>query len=169
MGTLVVYYSHSGNTGYIAETIRQAVNADVISLIPEKAYPQKGFQKFFWGGKSAVMAETPKLQKYDLDAAKYDTVVIGFPVWAGTIAPPIRTFVSEQGNNLSGKKILAYACQSGAGGEKALEKLRVLLGIPSFSATMILNDPKDKPDAATEAKLEQFLMALQKEQEVTEK
>ena len=26
-----------------------------------KAYPTKGFRKFLWGGKSAVMAEKPKL------------------------------------------------------------------------------------------------------------
>lgn len=166
--TAVVYYSHSGNTSYIAEAIRQSVNADLIPLIPEKAYPQKGFQKFFWGGKSAVMAEAPKLQNYDFDVSKYDAVVIGFPVWAGTITPPIRTFVNEQNKNLSGRRILAYACQSGSGGEKALEKLKALLGLSSFTASMVLNDPKDKPNNETEEKLKRFLMPLQSEQGVME-
>ena len=70
MNTAIIYYSLEGNTRFVCEKIAKELNGetDIIELIPTKAYPDKGFKKFFWGGKSAVMAEKPELQKYDFDA-----------------------------------------------------------------------------------------------------
>ena len=114
MRTLIVYYSLEGNTAYAAEKIASVIGADILRIEPVKKYPDKGFRKFFWGGKSAVMAETPKLQPYDFNAEDYERIVFGFPVWAGNVTPPIRTFVRE--NRLDGKRIAAFASQSGSGG-----------------------------------------------------
>ena len=50
MKTAVVYYSMSGNTELAAERIAAVLGADLIRLTPVKAYPDKGFRKFFWGG-----------------------------------------------------------------------------------------------------------------------
>ena len=61
MKTLIVYYTLEGNTHYTAKKIASAIGADVLRIKPVKTYPKKGFRKFFWGGKSAVMAETPEL------------------------------------------------------------------------------------------------------------
>ena len=158
--TAVVYYSQSGTTEYIAEQIKESCDAELIKLVPEKAYPDSGFRKFFWDGKSAVMAEAPKLQSYEFDPEAFDTVVIGFPVWAGTIAPPIRTFVREQKEALKGKRILAWACQGGSGAEKALNVLKGLLGIEAFTAEMILNDPKDRPEEGNQNKLQAFINCI---------
>ena len=102
MKTIIVYYSLEGNTEYVANVIAGKLSADVLKLVPKKAYSDKGFSKFFWGGKSAVMAETPELEPYTLDLSEYDQVVIGFPVWAGTFTPPIRTFVKENKAALGG-------------------------------------------------------------------
>ena len=121
MKTLIVYYTLEGNTHYAAKKIASELGADVLRIKPVKIYPRKGFRKFFWGGKSAVMAETPELEPYEFDASAYDRIIFGFPVWAGNVTPPIRTCIKE--NDLSGKHIAAFACQSGAGAEKAFEKL----------------------------------------------
>ena len=85
MKTIVVYYSLEGNTAYAAEKIAAALGADTLRLQPKKAYPSSGFQKFFWGGKSAVMAEKPALEPYAFRAEDYDCVILGFPVWAGNV------------------------------------------------------------------------------------
>ncbi len=77
MKTLIVYYSLEGNTAYAAERIASELGADVLRLEPVKAYPDSGFRKFFWGGKSAVMAETPELLPYDFDADAYDRIIFG--------------------------------------------------------------------------------------------
>ena len=156
MKTAVVYYSMSGNTAFAAEEVGAGQGADLIEIRPEKAYPDKGFRKFFWGGRSAVMAETPKLAPYSFDADQYDRVVIGFPVWAGTVAPPVRTFALKQKEALRGKRIAAFACQSGSGGEKALEKLRECLDCPGFAASMVLIDPKVKQKEENRRKIADF-------------
>ena len=154
MKTLIVYYTLEGNTHYAAKKIASQLDADVLRVKPVKTYPRKGFRKFLWGGKSAVMAETPELEPYTFDAAAYDRIVFGFPVWAGNVTPPLRTFIKE--NDLSGKRFAAFACQSGAGAEKAFEKLKTALGIRELDAELVLIDPKTKPDPINEKKISGF-------------
>lgn len=163
MKTIVVYYSLEGNTDYVAGLIAKTLGADTLRLYPKKAYPTGGFKKFFWGGKSAVMGESPELEEYVFENEKYDRVIIGFPVWASTFAPPIRTFIRK--NDLSGKKIAAFACQGGSGAEKAFEKLKKCLNSESLEETMILIDPKIRPNKENERKIEDFCHALTKQDE----
>ena len=162
MKTAIVYYSMSGNTGFTArELLSAGLDADLIEIGPEKAYPDKGFRKFFWGGKSAVMAETPKLKPNSFDPDRYDRIVIGFPVWAGTMAPPIRTFALEQKEAIRGKQIAAFACQSGGGAPKALAQLKEFLGIDAFEAEAVFIDPMTKRSDGTDAAIDAFARALE--------
>ena len=154
MKTLVVYFSLEGNTEYVAEMIKEKTGADLLRLVPKKAYHDKGFAKFFWGGKSAVMAESPELEPYDVTLENYDRIVFGFPVWASNFTPPLRTFIEENKEKLGGKKIASFACQSGAGAEKAFAKLAKCIGIESIEKTAVFIDPKEK---ASEEKNEQIL------------
>ena len=154
MKTLIVYYSLEGNTAYAADRIAYLTGADTLRINPVKEYPKSGFRKFLWGGKSALMSETPKLEAYIFDQGKYDRIIFGFPVWAGSITPPIRTFIRE--NDLKGKHIAAFACQSGSGAEKAFGKLKAALGIDNLEAELILIDPKEKPSQENEKKIEMF-------------
>ena len=160
MRTAIVYYSLNGNTAMVAGQLAASLSADLIRIVPERSYPEKGLRKFLWGGKSAVMAETPKLLPYEFNAGTFDQVVFGFPVWAGNVAPPIRTFVQENRESLQGKKIAAFACQSGSGGERAFRKLLDCLGRTELAASMILNDPKDRPDAGNDTAIEAFRSKL---------
>ena len=156
MNTAIVYYSMSGNTAYTAQKIASALGADLIEIIPEKQYPDKGFKKFFWGGKSAVMADTPKLLPYEFNAEKYDQVIFGFPVWAGNVTPPLRTFIRDNSEGLKGKRFAAFACQSGSGAEKAFGRLSECLGGTALGATLILIDPKNRPKEENEEKIKVF-------------
>ena len=80
MKTAIVYYSMSGNCQYAAKSIARRTGADLIRIEPEKAYPDSGFKKYFWGGKSAVMGDVPALKPYEFDADKYERVIFCFPV-----------------------------------------------------------------------------------------
>ena len=160
MKRLIVFYSLEGNTEYIADKIAEKLDADKLKLVPKTQYATKGFKKFFWGGKAAVMAEKPELEPYDVDLSVYDEVIIGFPVWAGNITPPVRTFVSENAESLKNKDICTFACESGAGAEKAFGKLGDLLGIADFKATAIFIDPKAKPSEENKLKLDVFCEEL---------
>ncbi|MBQ9886241.1 MAG: flavodoxin family protein [Lachnospiraceae bacterium] len=160
MKTAIVYYSMSGNTKFIADKIAENIDADVIRIEPVKAYPDSGVRKFIWGGKSAVMGNTPKLQPYDFDADKYDTIIFGTPVWASTFTPPIRTFIEENKASLAEKKVAVFICFSGGGADKAIDKLKKYIGINEFAAELILVDPKEKSDQENEKKVKEFCELL---------
>ena len=160
MRNLIIYYALTENTDAAARTIAGRLGAELLRLEPERAYPDSGFRKFFWGGKSAVMAERPALKPYRFEPDAFDRVILGFPVWAGTFAPPLRTFALAHGEALRGLRLAAFACQSGAGGEKALAKLRQCLGVDALEAELVLIDPKDKPAPENDAKLEAFCARL---------
>lgn len=154
MKTLIVYYSLEGNTEYTAQQIAETLGADLLRLEPAKAYPTGKVSKFIWGGKSAMMSEVPALQPYQFKGDEYGRIIFGFPVWASTIAPPLRTFIRD--NDLKGKKIAAFACQTAAGADKAFVKLQGELGIEEFEAELTLLDPKTKPDAGNAQKIKEF-------------
>ena len=161
MKTLVVYYSLEGNTAYVADMIKEQTGADILRLLPKKAYHDKGFAKFFWGGKSAVMAEKPELQAYDVNLADYDRIVFGFPVWAANFTPPLRTFIEENKDQLEGKSFAAFACQSGNGAEKAFVKLAKCIGTEALEKTAVFIDPKEKASEEKNEQIMQFCKALE--------
>ena len=158
MKTIIVYYSLEGNTEFAALKIAEKLGAETLRLYPKKAYPDKGFKKFFWGGKSAVMGETPELEPYSFDSSAYERVILGFPVWAGMVTPPIRTFIKD--NDLSGKKIAAFICQAATQDQNTLKRLKALLGVENLDAELILVDPKKKPRASNDEKIAEFCEKL---------
>ena len=156
MKKAIVYYSMSGNTDYVAKKISEKIESDLIRIIPKKAYPSKGFIKFMWGGKSAIMGETPKLEEYNFNAENYDEIIIGTPVWASSFTPPIRTFIKENKEKLTDKKFSIFICYSGGGADKAIEKLKSYLEINNFKAEIILRDPLEKKNDETDKQIEEF-------------
>ena len=100
MKRIVVYFSLEGNTEYIADELAKALPADKLKLVPKKAYSTSGFSKFFWGGKSAVMAEKPELEPYDVDLSVYDEIIFGFPVWAIKLLARSYIFIIESKSSI---------------------------------------------------------------------
>ncbi|MCR5353907.1 MAG: flavodoxin domain-containing protein [Clostridiales bacterium] len=158
--TAIVYYSMSGNTEYVAKEVAEKTGGELIKLTPKKEYPSKGFAKFFWGGKSAVMGDTPSLEDYSFDAQNIDRIIFGTPVWAGSFTPPLRTFIKENKEALAGKEFAAFFCFSGGGADKAKNKLLNFLGADNFSSELILVDPKDKPSEEKAQMTEEFCKKL---------
>ena len=160
MGTVIVYYSMLGNCEMVAEKIATKLDADIIRIEPDKSYPDKGAKKFLWGGKSAVMGERPALKPYKFEASKYDNIILGFPVWASRPAPPLCTFLDEHKEQINGKKISVFACQSGNGAEKAFERIKKQISIDEFEAELILIDPKTRVNEDNDRKIEAFCEKL---------
>ena len=158
MKTAVVYYSLEGNTRFAAKKAAEGLGADLIELLPVKAFPDKGFRKFFWGGKAATMKETPELEPYSFSAGDYDLVVLCTPVWAGTFPPPLRTFLKE--NDLSGKKVAVIASSSGGNAEKCIEQLRKAAKADQLAARLSLVDPKSRPSEDNERKISELVAKL---------
>lgn len=160
MKSLVVYFSLEGNTELIADKISERKGADLLRLVPKKAYKSKGVAKFLWGGKSAIMAEKPELEEYSINLSAYACIIFGSPIWASTFTPPLRTFIENHRDELKGKVFAAFVCQAGSGAEKALTKLAKALEIEAFAATAIFIDPKSKPEEEVAAGVDEFCSKL---------
>lgn len=108
---LVVYYSYTGHTKMIAKSIQKKFNCDILEIKPVKEYSKNYNQVVSEEQNNGSSNKKPEIQKIDKDLSKYDEIIIGSPVWWYTIAPVIRTFLTE--NDLSGKIIKPYATNAG--------------------------------------------------------
>lgn len=156
MKGLVVFYSLEGHTKFIAETIAKELNCDLLELKPEKEFPKSKFRKYIWGGKSVVFNEKPKLKNEIPNLDKYDTVVIGTPIWASTYAPPINTFISQ--NKISGKNIAIFACHAGGGAKKCFDKLEGILKDNNIISCIDFNDANSESEKRD--KLKEWIKSL---------
>ena len=120
---LVVYYSYTGHTKMIAESIQKKLGCDILEIKPVKPY-STDYQTVVDEEQNNESAKrTPEIEPIDIDLNKYEEIILGSPVWWYTIVPVIRTFLTE--NDLSGKIIKPYATNAGWLGRtfKEIEKL----------------------------------------------
>ncbi|MEM5766784.1 MAG: flavodoxin [Bacillota bacterium] len=148
MRALVVFYSLEGNTKFIAEKIAETAGADCIALHPRKTYPRTGIRKYVWGGKGVLFGETPDLTNDPIDWNSDDTIFIGTPIWAGSYAPPIKTFLQQY--PMQGKQIALFACHGGGGAEACFQKLRSALSQNTVVGQMAFPQPTRTPDQSAE-------------------
>lgn len=146
---LIVYFSFDGNTKLIAEKIGKTLNADVVELKTSKKYPTEGIGKYFWGGKSVVFGDKPTLINESIDLSRYETIIIGTPVWAGSFAPPIRSFVNDY--KIVNKKIAIFASHGGGGAAKCFAKLKEALPENKFLGEIAFVEPKKNPESIDSA------------------
>ncbi|MFX0134177.1 MAG: flavodoxin family protein [Candidatus Hodarchaeota archaeon] len=145
---LVVYYSLTGNTKFIAETVAESINADLLGLKPVKELDAESGMKYFWGGYQATMKKKPKLREFDINPLDYDLIIIGTPVWAWTISPPIRSFLSKF--NLSGKNVAIWTSSDGDG-VKAMSRFKEILKDANIIGEIRFQKPKQhEPHKAKE-------------------
>lgn len=90
---LVVFYSQTGSTREVAESISKSFNCD-IEEIKEKEH-RKGIFKNIIEIKDAILGNEVDICDYERDPSEYDVVIIGTPVWASHITPAIRTYISK--------------------------------------------------------------------------
>ncbi len=104
--TLIVYYSHSGNTRKMAKIITEQLHADCLEIIPQKSYPQ-AYNAVVNQAKHEISQNyQPDIKDIQIDLNKYSTIFIGSPNWWSTIAPPILTFIMQNQNHLINKELI---------------------------------------------------------------
>ena len=158
MKTAIVYYSLNGNIRYVSGKIAKELGADIIELVPVKAYPDKGMKKFIWGGSAVTFKKKPELESYTFNAADYELVIIATPVWAGSFTPPFRTFFED--NDLTGKKIAVVASSAGGNSAKCIDAVRQACNADSLVAELSVIDPKDQPSEEKEKQIAEFIKTV---------
>lgn len=110
---LVLYYSQTSNTKLVAEEIAKKLNANIEEIVPVKPYDGDFQATIERCMKEREEGVTPKIKPLKSDIEKCGVVFLGFPVWFGTYAPPVATFLKDY--DLGGKIIVPF-CTFGSGG-----------------------------------------------------
>jgi flavodoxin len=109
MKCLVVYYSRTGKTRFVAETIASQLGADLEEIVDQK----KRGSSLGWimAGKDAARKSLTEISPATKPPQDYDLIVIGTPIWAWSPTPAVRTYIKQ--NSLSGKKVALFYTSDG--------------------------------------------------------
>lgn len=111
MKAIVIFYSYGGNTRRVAEQISRAVDGDIAEIRTVQPYSGSYDDVVRQGQREVNSGFLPELQVLNVDLTKYDTVILGTPVWWYTFAPAMNAFL--YGVDLSGKRVYPFATNGG--------------------------------------------------------
>lgn len=149
---LVVYYSRTGVTRKVAEYIAKQLGADIEEIIDMKK--RSGIWGFLIGGRDALKRKETKISEIKKDPSKYDLVITGSPVWAGNMAPAIRTYLNKSKPDI--KSSAFFATSGGLTQEKIFNEVRSLLDKDIISLIGICTREL-KDDSIFNAKISSFI------------
>ena len=148
--TLVAYFSASGTTEETAKKVAAAANADLFEIEPAVKYTNADLNWMDKKSRSSVEMNDksfrPEIVKKELDLSKYDTILLGFPIWWYVAPTIINTFLESY--DFGGKKVILFATSGGSGFGNTVKELQ-----PSAPGTVIvegklLNRASEKQIAA---------------------
>lgn len=129
---LVVYYSATGNTERVANSIAEATGGDLFEIEPTEPYTDDDLN---WNDESSRVSreyEDESLRDVPLVNTTvdgwddYDTVFIGYPIWWGIAAWPVDGFV--EANDFSDRTVIPFATSASSGMGQSGELLADLAG-----------------------------------------
>ena len=124
---LIAYFSHEGeayaagkivtlkigNTRAAAEMMAEMTGADLHRIETIQPYPFNYMETVEIAQKEQEQNARPKLQETNPDMASYDTIILGYPNWWGTMPMAVFTFLEQY--DFSGKTILPFCTHEGSG------------------------------------------------------
>jgi len=154
MKTALIYYSYEGNSALIAEAIKAGFAVDVFEIKTANTKKRKGFAKYFWGGAQVFFGRKPALLPLSVDVNAYDIIILGTPVWAGSPAPALVSFLSKTA--ITGKKLALFCCYAGNKG-KVFDKIKSLLPGNTVVGEIGFQNPASQEKAALKQKVNEWL------------
>lgn len=86
MTALVLYYSNTGNTQKVAKALAEQLGADLAEITCQTYLAWYGPLAMAW---DIFTRHRPRVSVVAPKDAHYDLVVVGGPVWAAHVAPPV--------------------------------------------------------------------------------
>ena len=123
---LVAYFSASGVTAKVAETLADAIGANIYEIKPETPYSKADLDWTVKTSRSTIEMNDktfrPAIADKDAHVVDYDTIFVGFPIWWYVAPTIINTFLECY--DFSGKKIVLFATSGGSGFGNTVEELK---------------------------------------------
>ena len=110
MKKLVAYFSPTGTTAHLAQTLAEAVGADIFEIKPAIPYKPADLNWMDKRARSTVEmndpASRPAIASQRDNMAEYDVVFVGFPIWWYVAPTIINTFLESY--DFSGKTVVTF-------------------------------------------------------------
>ena len=136
MKSLVVYYTRTGNTKFVAETIAAELASDMEEVVDLKK--REGTLGYMSASKDATGGKLTEIAPTKHAPADYDLIVVGTPVWYWRPSPAIKTYLTK--HDLAGKKVALFFTMDGRLGG-AEEKTKALMPNAAFIGELALAKP----------------------------
>lgn len=113
---LVAYFSATGTTEQVAQQAAELLGADLYEIVPEDPYTEADLA-YYTGGRADREQEDPSARPAISggveDMARYDTILLGYPIWHGQAPRIISTFLESY--DFSGKTIIPFCTSHSSG------------------------------------------------------
>lgn len=143
---LIVYFSRTGTTRKLAENIHNITNGDIVEITPVEAYPEDYDECIEVAQEEIKRDARPEININIDNIEKYNTIIVGYPIWWDSVPPVVRTFFDSY--DLSGKTIMPFCTNGGSGIRGSMTKVKELC--PN-------SDVKEGLDKSSQSDIENWL------------
>lgn len=127
---LVVYFSATGNTKAVAESIADEMQADIYEIIPEKPYTDADLDYNDKNSRSTLemndSSARPEISGTVDNFEQYDTVFLGYPIWWGEAPRILDTFVEKY--DFKDKTVIPFCTSASSSIDSSAATLEKLAG-----------------------------------------
>lgn len=147
---LVAYFSASGVTAKVAESLAKAAGADLFEIEPKQPYTSEDLN---WNNKQSRSTIEmndrscrPAIHSVVTDMEQYDFIFVGFPVWWYREPSIIDTFMEAY--DFGGKTVIPFCTSGGSSIGDSAENMQALapkakvINGKRFSATVSMQELK---------------------------
>ena len=124
MKTLVAFYSRTGTTKKVGDMIAEKIDAEVEEI--KDTVERSGTMGYIRSGRDAMKKRLTKLESLKRNLSDYDLIVVGTPIWGWNMSAPVRTFLTEQKDNL--KEVAFFCTMGGSGDKQAFAEMEKIIG-----------------------------------------
>lgn len=134
---LIAYFSHTGNTEEVAQTIAEYTGGDLAKIQRAEEYgdlQEEAEVEILDGVHPEINVSVDSIDEYD-------TIFVGYPIWWDEAPAMIATFLAD--NDFSGKTIIPFCTSSSDDIGNSLHIFSELCPDAKIAEGLTANDPND--------------------------
>lgn len=120
-GTLIAYFSWSGNTEQVAQLIQEATGGDLFEIVPATPYTDDYDELLDIARQEQSDGARPELAAQVENWGRYDTVFVGYPNWWSDAPMAVYTFLESY--DWTGKALVPFNTSASGGFGRSLNNL----------------------------------------------
>ena len=120
----VIYFSATGNTKEVAESIKDITGGELIEIVPLKEYTSADLNYNDNNTRATKEQNDPSSRPEIKNTINvdYDVIYLGYPIWWGDVPHIILTFLDI--NNMNGKTVIPFCTSGSSSIENSLKTLK---------------------------------------------